>query len=185
MPRVSEHQKLLNALSTAKEKLEIAVYLKILQDAILDAESPSPHDTDSSDNPSSSIMPSPSTPESSSSDLNNLSAISSDLSGPLDLTMIGLLSSHGMIEALEDEVTQAHVLQSHPPSIRIPQLALLDEWQLHNPELFQHKLRVSPPVFTHIVQLIENNPVFHNNSNNPQLPVGTQLAIFLNAAGHC
>ena len=39
-------------------------------------------------------------------------------------------------------------------------------------------------MFTHIVQLIENNPVFHNNSNNPQLPVRTQLAIFLNAAGH-
>ena len=98
--------------------------------------------------------------------------------------MIGLLACHGMVEALEDEVKQAHVLQSHPPSIQIPQLALLDEWQIHNPELFQHKLRVSPPVFTHIVQLIENNPVFHNNSNNPQLPVCTQLAIFLNAVGH-
>lgn len=34
------------------------------------------------------------------------------------------------------------------------------------------------------MQLIENNLVFHKNSNNLKLPVYTQLAIFLNAAEH-
>ncbi|KAG2046529.1 hypothetical protein BDR06DRAFT_1035893, partial [Suillus hirtellus] len=32
--------------------------------------------------------------------------------------------------------------------------------------------------------LIQAHPIFHNNSNNPQLPVAVQLAIFLNGVGH-
>jgi hypothetical protein len=51
-------------------------------------------------------------------------------------------------------------------------------------ESFQHKLRVPPCIFESIVQLIKDHPIFHNNSNNPQLPVSIQLVIFLNAAGH-
>ncbi|KIN99133.1 hypothetical protein M404DRAFT_156060, partial [Pisolithus tinctorius Marx 270] len=47
---------------------------------------------------------------------------------------------------------------------------------------FQCKHRVPPDVFSAIVDKIETHPVFHNNSNNPQLPVPIQLAIFLNAA---
>ena len=121
MPWVSERQKLLDALSTAKQELELAVYLKILCDAVFEAESSSSLHTDSS-----SAVPSPLNLESSKSDMDDGSG--SVLSGPLDLPMIGLLSAHGMVEALEDEVKQAHVLQSRPPSIQIPQLALLDEW---------------------------------------------------------
>ncbi|KIJ04531.1 hypothetical protein PAXINDRAFT_32601, partial [Paxillus involutus ATCC 200175] len=49
---------------------------------------------------------------------------------------------------------------------------------------FQRKLRVSPEIFMHIVDKITAHPIFHNASNNPQLPVPIQLAIFLNAAGH-
>ena len=34
------------------------------------------------------------------------------------------------------------------------------------------------------MELIENHHVFHNSSNVPQLPVPTQLAIFLVRVGH-
>jgi hypothetical protein len=39
-------------------------------------------------------------------------------------------------------------------------------------------------MFDCILDEISNNPIFHSNSNNPQLPVAIQLAIFLNRAGH-
>ncbi|KAG2154156.1 uncharacterized protein EDB93DRAFT_1239541 [Suillus bovinus] len=37
--------------------------------------------------------------------------------------------------------------------------------------VFSLHLRVDPPVFEHLVNTILVHPVFHNNSNNPQLPV--------------
>lgn len=39
-------------------------------------------------------------------------------------------------------------------------------------------------MFDHIVELIENHEIFHNNSNVPQLPVPVQLAIVLVCLGH-
>ncbi|KAG2056058.1 hypothetical protein BDR06DRAFT_881109, partial [Suillus hirtellus] len=50
--------------------------------------------------------------------------------------------------------------------------------------LFRHKLHVNPDIFDDILNQISDHPIFHNNSNNPQLPVSIQLAIFLNHAGH-
>jgi hypothetical protein len=44
-------------------------------------------------------------------------------------------------------------------------------------------LRVSPEVFDVILSFIHDNPVFHNNSNNPQAPVQTQLAVMLYRLG--
>ncbi|KAG2160027.1 uncharacterized protein EDB93DRAFT_1073969, partial [Suillus bovinus] len=49
---------------------------------------------------------------------------------------------------------------------------------------FCRKLRVDPNVFIELVNKITHYPVFYNNSNNTQLPVPVQLAIFLNGAGH-
>lgn len=51
-----------------------------------------------------------------------------------------------------------------------------------NPEdhdRFIHMLRVSPVVFDVILQLIQNHPIFYNNSNTPQTPVDVQLAVTL------
>ncbi|KAL1671979.1 hypothetical protein EV122DRAFT_225588, partial [Schizophyllum commune] len=45
-------------------------------------------------------------------------------------------------------------------------------------------MRVEPEIFDYLVSLISDHPVFHNNSNCPQIPVPAQLAIFLNRAGH-
>ena len=44
-------------------------------------------------------------------------------------------------------------------------------------------LRVSPQVFQALLQLIEDHPVFQNNSNNYQTPIETQLAVTLYQMG--
>ncbi|KAG2070072.1 hypothetical protein BDR04DRAFT_1019830, partial [Suillus decipiens] len=41
-----------------------------------------------------------------------------------------------------------------------------------------------PDVFIELINKIIYHPIFYNNSDNPQLPVPIQLAIFLNATGH-
>jgi hypothetical protein len=45
-------------------------------------------------------------------------------------------------------------------------------------------LRVTPLVFSTILQLIENHPIFLNHSNNRQTPVEQQLAVTLYRMGH-
>lgn len=48
---------------------------------------------------------------------------------------------------------------------------------------FVHMMRVSPDVFDIILALIQDHPVFTNNSNNSQAPVCTQLAVTLYRLG--
>ncbi|KAG2059183.1 hypothetical protein BDR06DRAFT_1072085 [Suillus hirtellus] len=84
-----------------------------------------------------------------------------------------------------DEVERARVL--HRPSEPIPQasqLHLLVHFGQHCPHLFRCKLHVDPKIFDDILNLISGHPIFHNNSNNLQLPISIQLAIFLNCVGH-
>lgn len=52
------------------------------------------------------------------------------------------------------------------------------------PDLFREFLRVNPTTFDRLVERIEDDPVFSNNSNNPQQPVEEQLAIVLYRFGH-
>jgi hypothetical protein len=49
---------------------------------------------------------------------------------------------------------------------------------------FRGMLRVSPLVFSVILELIKDHPVFTNNSNVPQTPVDVQLAVTLYHLGH-
>lgn len=58
-----------------------------------------------------------------------------------------------------------------------------NSWLTHL-RYFQHKVRVSSSTFDAITALIQDNPIFHNNSNNPQIDVWLQLAITLNRFGH-
>lgn len=50
--------------------------------------------------------------------------------------------------------------------------------------LFCKKLHINPAIFDCIVNKIYEHEIFHSGSNNLQLPVSIQLAIFLNCAGH-
>jgi len=97
------------------------------------------------------------------------------------------LEFESLITVLHDEVEKSCYLadwsRMQPP--QAPQLQLLEEWSLEGDiPWFCRKLCVVPEVFVGIIQCIEGHPVFMNASNNPQLPVPIQLAIFLNAAGH-
>ncbi|KAJ7446059.1 hypothetical protein FB451DRAFT_1055356, partial [Mycena latifolia] len=49
---------------------------------------------------------------------------------------------------------------------------------------FHQNLRVSPRTFDALVAALEQDPVFSNNSNHPQLPVNLQLAVALYRFGH-
>jgi hypothetical protein len=49
---------------------------------------------------------------------------------------------------------------------------------------FLRLLRISPKCFYYLLSLIENHPVFSNNSNVPQAPIDTQLAVTLYRLGH-
>ncbi|KIK13247.1 hypothetical protein PISMIDRAFT_47850, partial [Pisolithus microcarpus 441] len=64
------------------------------------------------------------------------------------------------------------------------QLPLLDHFADHRPSSFRKKLRVNPAIFNKILDQISGHPVFQNQSNNKQLPISIQLAIFLYRAGH-
>jgi hypothetical protein len=50
-------------------------------------------------------------------------------------------------------------------------------------ERFQQMLRVPPDVFHILLRLIEDHPIFHNQSNNEQTPVSFQLAVTLYRMG--
>ena len=71
----------------------------------------------------------------------------------------------------------------HPRGPSLMQF-VLNEYKTLRPDLFRQDLRVSPDTFDKIVEMISGHPVFSNNSNNPQCPVGDQLAIALFCFGH-
>ena len=85
---------------------------------------------------------------------------------------------------LLDKISITRVLNPAPPIPKASQFHLLDHWRIHNPERFRRKLRVDPQTFDSLISHIEDHPIFHNNSNNSQLPVYIQLYIFLFRAGH-
>ena len=64
------------------------------------------------------------------------------------------------------------------------QLHLLQNFADFRPHLFRKKVRVDPEIFDCILDEISTSPVFTSKSNNLQLPIAIQLAIFLNRAGH-
>lgn len=70
---------------------------------------------------------------------------------------------------------------SHPP----PQMPhILRVTKIERPDQFREILRVNPTTFDKIVGKIQDDPIFYNESNNPQIPVEEQLAITLYRFGH-
>ncbi|KAF8576065.1 hypothetical protein K439DRAFT_1649384 [Ramaria rubella] len=53
-----------------------------------------------------------------------------------------------------------------------------------HPKIFRTYLRIWPTTFDSLVEKIKDDPVFHNNSDNKQIPVGLQLAVALYCFGH-
>ncbi|EMD32406.1 hypothetical protein CERSUDRAFT_58619, partial [Gelatoporia subvermispora B] len=52
------------------------------------------------------------------------------------------------------------------------------------PDRFRHFVHVTPLVFDALLGKIILHPIFYNKSNNPQLEVHSQLAIFLRHMDH-
>src|SRR5438128_9408591 len=89
------------------------------------------------------------------------------------------------IQNLHDKILPTRILEKpSEPMPRAPQLHVLPIYARSQPKMFQQKLRVGPQIFDDILACISDHPVFHNQSNNKQLPVEQQLAIFLNRIGH-
>lgn len=196
MPRTSARQQLLETLHSKQLDLQLARYLELVQIVIEGLEDSDDSDSSSSGGSDDSMA---STGTSLSVSISSVSSMSSMMSSFAESLFSGSMSSaipeilttsraflefSNMIEALHDEVEKSRVLFARPKLSCAPQLHLLEEWALDHPGKFRRKLRVDPPVFTELVNRIINHPIFYNNSNNPQLPVPVQLAMFLNSVGH-
>lgn len=186
MPHQSQRQNLHAILDEA----ELALSQSIIE-AAQDTDSDSMDTSGSSTDPPSDLdmmvitPPSPMSPLSGNlSDISNTSDSSDSESSGDDMTPhYNRLRLN--IRALHDEIDRARILhQPDAPPLRAPQLILLDDFAVSRPHLFRRKLRVNPEIFDNILDQISGHSVFTNRSNNPQLPVAIQLAIFLNRAGH-
>ena len=140
----------------------------------------------SSSSPSSISSPSSvSTDSSSQSSDNNSRQDSSDFEDLDRLEDEMFKRWDARTKALAIQLLSARVLEACPPVKKAGQLDLyLTEFRNDHPGRFRKKLRVSPLVFDRLVELIGDHEIFHNNSNVPQLPISTQLAIFLVRVGH-
>lgn len=180
MPRTSLRQDLLNQVEQARTSAR-QLHLQLLLADLVD---------DPLSDPASivrSIFDSPS-PDSSVSDVSSLASgqSSSSSTSTTASSLIERLFNHWdqQLQATAEEIQLTRVLQRLPPVPRAPQIQLLDNHRVNRPHLFRKAVRVNPSTFDNLVQRIENHPIFHNNSNCPQLDPATQLAIFLNRAGH-
>ncbi|KAG2037330.1 hypothetical protein BDR03DRAFT_1010792 [Suillus americanus] len=61
---------------------------------------------------------------------------------------------------------------------------LLMEWKFSRPEIFRTYVWVTPDCFDVLISTLQDDSVFHNQSNLPQIPVAVQLAIALYHFGH-
>ena len=171
MPTISLRRRLLNEIDESSKRahldLEIQELIcKILQD-------------DNSDAPSDSTS------------ISSLSSLSSDTdtdsTDDLDLSDIEFRLHEDLqheLDGLRHEILTTRVLEPGHPVKKSQQLHLLDDFGTNNLRLFRKKLRVDPSTFQSLLMMIEDHPIFYNNSNIPQAPPNVQLAIFLNRIGH-
>ena len=56
---------------------------------------------------------------------------------------------------------------------------LLNNWKINQPEIFQSYLHITPDCFNALIEMIWDDPIFHNQPNNLQMPIDEQVAIAL------
>jgi hypothetical protein len=181
MPRQTLRQRTLAAIQMARVDIIWSQYYSHISDIISDAAGDMLDDVINND-ASSDIDVDPYFPSSDTFTDNFSDPVSDDSMASTD-SAYSLILDHclqGLI-ALEDEVRQTRILRPTVRISRAPQIHLLDEWRHHNLKRFRAKVRVEPYIFDELVTLIEAHHIFQSDR---QLPVSTQLAIFLNRAGH-
>jgi len=79
-----------------------------------------------------------------------------------------------------------HYLSAHQDIIKDKtQLCLLlSKYKTNHPEIFCSYFQIDPSCFNNLLEVIEDDDVFQNNSNNLQMPVNEQLAITLYCFRH-
>ncbi|GJJ11590.1 hypothetical protein Clacol_005825 [Clathrus columnatus] len=61
---------------------------------------------------------------------------------------------------------------------------ILDEYKIWHPDLFRCYLHISPAAFDTLLSKLQNDEIFHNQSENNQIAVGRQIAVALYRLGH-
>jgi len=61
---------------------------------------------------------------------------------------------------------------------------LLGEYKNKFPHIFRSYLHIDPDCFDSLVEAIQDDEIFHNNSNNSQIPIEEQVVIALFRFGH-
>src|SRR6202044_1140709 len=56
---------------------------------------------------------------------------------------------------------------------------LLNDYKVNYPQIFRNYLSIDPACFDALVEAIRDDEIFHNNSNNSQMPVEQQVVIAL------
>lgn len=92
-------------------------------------------------------------------------------------------------ELLMGIITTLHSSRYLNSRIKIPKASQLLHMTLHiykkeHPEIFRSYVRISPGTFDTLLKKIIDHRVFHNNSDNQQIPVEQQLAVTLYRFGH-
>jgi hypothetical protein len=123
----------------------------------------------------------------------------SDFDMSSDSSSSGWSSSSSSSSSSDEEMTPAAEFTHHMAELysqryladreEIPKTDELLHLLLHTykhtrPELFRSYLRIDPDCFDDLVTTISDDPVFHNDSNNAQMPVEEQVAIALYRFGH-
>jgi hypothetical protein len=174
MPALSKRTRMLDEVATYHAQQKRARTLRLVTEFLDDLPSSDPpaHSDDSDLSPSSLSGSSISSPSSgvsdpSSSPLHSAhSGHSSSDSGDFDSLEDRLLEQWDtQVQELATYLLTARMLEVCPPVQKLGQLGLyLTNFQHDHPDRFRKKLRVSPPVFDRLVELIEDNGIFHNNS---------------------
>jgi hypothetical protein len=203
MPHDSHKKKLLDTLRSIHDDLVLARCLEIVQYAVESLDDSDESDSSSDQSSIDSSISMQTVSSASASSASSASSIASLPSLASETTILSTaysdisLSSDGpqlcsciftefinAICALQEEIEECCVLDIRPQLSCAPQLHLLPEWAMFSPKKFCRKLRIDPQVFDKLTERIQGHPIFYNNSNNPQLPVAVQLALFLNGISH-
>ncbi|KAF8294149.1 hypothetical protein DL93DRAFT_2127591 [Clavulina sp. PMI_390] len=97
------------------------------------------------------------------------------------LYALAIFTSAATLEFIQNQ----RVLFPNPPVPKNSQLLmLLNDFSANHSVRFRANLRMEPTTFDHILSLINDDPVFQNNSNITQIDPRYQLAIALYRFGH-
>ena len=164
MPTCTEHQQAANALHEAfLVNLMVEAEASVIEDDL--AYHPdSDNNFDSLDSESSSSF--------------SLASSSSD-EEPEPMTSDTILDAMGQLYS-------QHYLEAHGTIDKDSNqlFLLLNNWKINQPEIFQSYLCVTPNCFDGLIETIQDDPIFHNQSNNLQMPIDEQVVIALYRFGH-